>query len=252
MTWLFILLVGLGAGTLSGIIGFGGTTILMPILVLSFGPKAAVPIMAIAAILGNLSRVLVWWSTINWRAVAAYSVAAAPAAAIGARVMLAIDPVVLDVILGIFFIAMIPLRRWFISAGMRVSLAGLFVVGGVIGFLTGIVANTGPINTPFFLAHGLIKGSFISTEAMSSLAMYSSKAVAFREFGALPATIITNGLIVGSTMMLGAWIAKRFVLTMDDSQFRGLMDVILLIAGLAMLLGAFMPADMLPDSFARP
>ncbi|MBT3305126.1 MAG: sulfite exporter TauE/SafE family protein [Alphaproteobacteria bacterium] len=239
MTWLFILLVGLGAGTLSGIIGFGGSTILMPILVLSFGPKAAVPIMAIAAILGNLSRVLVWWSTINWRAVAAYSVAAAPAAALGARVMLAFDPVVLDVFLGAFFIVMIPLRRWFASHGFKVSLVGLFVAGGIIGFLTGIVANTGPINTPFFLAHGLVKGAFISTEAMSSLFMFTSKAVAFRQFGALPSDIIVNGMIVGSTLMLGAWIAKRFVLKMDDSHFRGLMDVILFIAGGAMIFAAF-------------
>jgi uncharacterized protein len=240
MTWLLIILIGLVAGTLSGIIGFGGTTILMPILVLSFGPKAAIPIMAIAAILGNLSRVMIWWSTINWRAVAAYSIAAAPGAALGARVMLAIDPVVLDMVLGAFFILMIPLRRWFTAHGMKVSLFGLFLAGGVIGFLTGIVANTGPINTPFFLAHGLVKGAFISTEAMSSLVMFTSKAIAFREFGALPSSIIVNGLIVGSTLMLGAWIAKRFVLRMDESRFRGLMDVILFIAGVAMICGSFL------------
>lgn len=240
MTWLLVLLIGLGAGTISGIIGFGGTTILMPILVLSFGPKAAIPIMAIASILGNLSRVLIWWSSINWRAVAAYTVAAAPGAALGARVMLAIDPVVLDVFLGAFFIVMIPLRRWFASHGMKVSLFGLFLAGGVIGFLTGIVANTGPINTPFFLAHGLIKGAFISTEAMSSLVMFTSKALAFRELGALPSSIIVNGLIVGSTLMLGARIAKRFVLKMDESQFRGLMDGILFIAGIAMIFDSFL------------
>ena len=86
----------------------------------------------------------------------------------------------LDIVLGFFFIAMIPARRWFASHGFKISLFGLFLVGGVIGFLTGIVANTGPINTPFFLAHGLVKGAFISTEAMSSLAMFTSKAVAFR------------------------------------------------------------------------
>jgi len=240
MTWLLIMLIGLVAGTLSGIIGFGGTTILMPILVLSFGPKAAVPIMAIASILGNLSRVLVWWSTINWRAVSAYSIAAVPAAALGARVMLAIDPSVLDIILGVFFIAMIPLRRWFTAQGFRISVAGLAVAGAIIGFLTGIVANTGPINTPFFLAHGLAKGAFISTEAMSSLAMFTSKAVAFRELGALPEATLINGLIVGSTLMAGSWIAKRFVQKMDEDQFRGLMDVLLFVAGTAMLLGAFL------------
>lgn len=239
MTWLLILSIGLGAGTLGGIIGFGGTTILMPVLVLSFGPKAAVPIMAIASILGNLSRVAVWWSAVDWRAATAYSVAAIPAAALGARVMVALDPVILDIILGTFFIAMIPMRRWFTAKGWRISVMGLFFAGAVIGFLTGIVANTGPINTPFFLAHGLAKGAFISTEAMSSLAMFTSKSVAFRELGALPDDVIVNGLIVGSSLMAGSWGAKRFLHRMSEEQFRGLMDVLLFLAGMAMLIGAF-------------
>ncbi len=234
------MLTGLGAGTLAGIIGFGGTTILMPILVLSFGPKAAVPIMAIASILGNLSRIAVWMSVINWRTVAAYCVTAIPGAALGARVMVELNPIILDAILGVFFIAMVPLRRWFAQKGWAISYLGMAVVGGVIGFLTGIVANTGPINTPFFLAHGLTKGAFIGTEALSSLAMFTSKSITFRELGALPNEIVINGLIVGSSLMAGSWIAKRFLIHMDERRFHGLMDVLLFVAGGAMLVGAYL------------
>ena len=54
-----VLAVGLAAGTISGIVGFGSSIMLMPVLVLFFGPLHAVPIMAIAAILANLSRVLI-------------------------------------------------------------------------------------------------------------------------------------------------------------------------------------------------
>ena len=240
MSWFLILVISLGAGTLSGIIGFGGTTIVMPILVLTFGPKAAIPIMAIAAVLGNLARIMVWWSAINWRAVGAYAITAVPGAALGARVMLELDPVLLDIILGGFFIALIPIRRWFTNSGMKISLIGLFSAGAVIGYLTGIVANTGPINAPFFLAHGLVKGPFIGTEAMSSFFMFSSKAASFRYFGALPDEIILSGVIVGSSLMAGVWIAKRIVQNLDENQFRGLIDAVLLIAGTAMILGAFL------------
>ncbi len=240
MSWLLILAIGLGAGAVSGLIGFGATTMVMPILVLTFGPKAAVPIMAIAAVLANLARIMAWWSAINWRAVGAYSIAAVPGAALGARVMLELDPVLLDVILGGFFIGLIPMRRWFASHGMAVSLTGLFCAGGVIGCLTGIVANTGPINAPFFLAHGLVKGAFIGTEAMASFFMFSSKGISFRYFGAMPNEIILSGLIVGSSLMAGVWIAKRFVQNLDDNQFRGLMDIVLFVAGTAMIIGPFL------------
>lgn len=238
LAWLLVLGIGLGAGTLGGIIGFGGSTILLPVLTLVFGAKAAVPIMAIAAILGNMSRVVVWWPDIRWSAALAYSGAAMPMAWLGARTMLALDPTVLELVLGAFFIAMIPLRRWLDRRQISVGLVGLVLAGAVIGYLTGIVANTGPINTPFFLAHGLVRGGFVGTEAMSSLTMYSSKVAAFRTLGALPAELILNGLIVGTSLMAGAWIAKRFMRRISADAFRGMMDGLLLVTGAAMIIGA--------------
>jgi uncharacterized membrane protein YfcA len=78
MTWAAILVVGLGAGTLSGIVGFGASTMLMPALMLAFGPQRAVPIMAVAGLLANASRVMVWWREIDWRANLFYCATAVP------------------------------------------------------------------------------------------------------------------------------------------------------------------------------
>jgi len=58
----------------------------MPALVIFFGPKQAVPIMA------NVARISVWWRDIDWRACAAYSLPAIPAAALGARTLLVLPP----------------------------------------------------------------------------------------------------------------------------------------------------------------
>ncbi|MDP4796440.1 MAG: sulfite exporter TauE/SafE family protein, partial [Rhodospirillales bacterium] len=81
--YIFVLTAGLAAGALSGIIGTGASIILLPILVFQFGPQQAVPIMAIAAVLGNVGKALAWWREINWRAFWAYSIAGIPAAALG-------------------------------------------------------------------------------------------------------------------------------------------------------------------------
>jgi uncharacterized protein len=40
---------------------------------------------------------------------------------------------------------------------------------------------------------------------------------------------------VGSSVMVGSWLAKRFVLRMDENQFRYLMDGLMLMAGITML-----------------
>ena len=235
MTYLLVLSVGLVAGIISGIVGFGSSIMLMPVLVITFGPREAVPIMAVAAIMANASRVAVWWREVDWRAVGVYALAGVPAAALGARTLLVLPPRIVEASLAVFFIAMIPIRHWLSVHNFKLKLWQLAVVGAVIGFLTGIVVSTGPVNAPFFLAYGLTKGAFLGTEAMSSLTVYVSKSLVFRSFGALPIEAITQGLIIGCSLMAGSYIAKSFVLKMDAAKFRLLMDALLLISGLTML-----------------
>ena len=90
MDFALVLLLGLAAGTLGGIVGFGTSIMLMPALVLVFGPREAVPIMGIAAIMANASRVVAWWREVDWRVTAAYSATGIPAAALGAKTLLEI------------------------------------------------------------------------------------------------------------------------------------------------------------------
>src|SRR5258705_4395094 len=71
LNFLFVLAVGLLAGTISGIVGTGSSIMLMPVLVYQYGPKQAVPIMAGAAVMANLSRILAPWRAVDWRARAA-------------------------------------------------------------------------------------------------------------------------------------------------------------------------------------
>jgi uncharacterized membrane protein YfcA len=243
LDFVFILAIGLVAGTLSGIVGFGASIMLMPVLVIAFGPLQAVPIMAIAAIMANLSRVMVWWREVDWRACASYAVTAVPFAALGAATLLALPARVIDAALGVFFIAMIGVRRWMAARDLKLDLAHLAMLGVPVGYLTGIVVSTGPITAPIFLAAGLVKGAFLSSEAAASLAVYLAKAAVFRGFGALPLAIALKGLIVGSTLMAGAFIAKRFVLRLEPHAFRLLMDGLMLLSGLALLWAAY---------FARP
>ena len=211
---------------------------LMPVLVVVFGPLQAVPIMATAAVMANLSRILVWWREVDWRACAAYSVTGVPSAALGARTLLVLPPRIVEGALGAFFILMIPARRWLASHQLRLNRWHLAAVGAVVGFLTGIVVSTGPITAPVFLAYGLVKGAFLATEAAGSLAVYLTKVAVFRNFGALPIDSLVKGLIIGSSLMAGSFLAKGFVLRLPPERFRLLMDALLLLSGVAMLWAA--------------
>jgi len=238
LEYLFVLSVGLVAGVVGGIVGFGSSIMLMPVLVIIFGPRQAVPIMAVASIMVNMSRIVVWWRDVDWRACASYAVTGVPAAVLGARTLLVLPASVVDIALGTFFIAMVPLRRWIAGHDFRLGLVHLALIGGVVGFITGIVATTGPISAPVFLSYGLVKGAFLATEAAGSLAIYISKSITFRTLGALPWDALVQGLITGSSLMAGTLLAKRVVVKLPAERFRLLMDALLLVSGATMLWAA--------------
>jgi uncharacterized protein len=229
LNYALVLVVGFVAGTVSGIVGTGATVILLPVLVIVFGPREAVPIMAIVALMSNFAKITSWWREIDWRAVGAYALGGVPAAAVGARTLLILPEHTVETALGIFFLIMVPARRWLASRNLTIGLGGLVIAGAVIGFLTGIVVSTGPLSVPTFAAYGLVKGAFIATEAAGSLALY------IRQFGALPTDIIVKGLISGSSVMAGTYTARLIVERISVTTFQYMLDIVMVISGLALL-----------------
>jgi uncharacterized membrane protein YfcA len=238
LTYTLVLAVGLIAGVVSCIVGTGATVILLPVLVLTFGPREAVPIMAIVALMSNFAKITAWWRRIDWRATAAYAAGGIPAAALGARTLLVLPERAVDVALGLFFLAMIPGRRWLGARNLTLGHGGLALAGAIIGFLTGIVVSTGPLSVPTFAAHGLVKGAFIATEAAGSLALYISKGLTFQLLGALPPDIVVKGLISGSSVMVGTYLARAIVDRLSIATFQRLLDVVMALSGLALLWAA--------------
>jgi uncharacterized protein len=133
---------------------------------------------------------------------------------------------------------MVPARHWLARHDFKLSLWHLAIGGAVVGYITGVVVSTGPLSVPLFLFYGLSKGAFLATEAASSLGLYVSKSITFQRFGALTPDVALKGLIAGSSLMSGAFIAKRYVLKFDADTFRLVMDGIMIVAGLSMFWNA--------------
>jgi len=237
--YIYVLATGVIAGIVSGVIGTGSSIMLLPILILTYGPKQAVPIMAIAAILANVSRVWAWWRELDWRAFMAYSITGVPTAALGASTLLILPSTWVNMGLGLFFLTIIPIRHFLASKSIHLALWQLSLAGGIIGFLTGIVLSTGPLSVPAFAGYGLVKGAFLATEAASSLVIYISKVATFGGLGALSVAIVIQGIIVGSSLMIGTWVSKQIVRKMNVVAFRYMLDILLLVSGISMIWASF-------------
>ena len=231
--------LGLGAGVLGGVIGFGTTIILMPALVYFYGPIQAIPVIALVATVANLSRIVLWWSVINWKVCFVYSLTAIPAVILGVNTLVTLNDRFVEITLGLFLILLIPIRRWMRQKNFYLKLWQMSLVGAGIGYLTGIVATTGAINTPFFLAFGLSKGAFLGTEAASTLSILFTKGITFHQLGFLNTTAIIQGLLIGSCVLVGSIFSKKIVLALPEKKFLLLMELVMLISGASILAMSF-------------
>ena len=78
--WLILLFVSWLASTISGIAGFGGSLIILPVFSYFIGAKAAIPILTIAWMMGNFSRAAFGFKEIQWKPVTYFCLGAVPAA----------------------------------------------------------------------------------------------------------------------------------------------------------------------------
>ncbi len=236
LDFLIIFVSGVFAGILSGIVGTGSSIILLPILVGIYGAKAAIPIMAIAGFLANIGRVCVWWGSVSWKAVWCYALPSIPMAALGAKTLIELPDTAGNTILGVFFICLIPIRYILRSRNIGNKPAHLIIGGSAIGFLTGLVASSGPLSLAVFSGFGLTKSALIATEAAASLFVFGAKVFTFKHLGVLPFDLMIGGAIVGASIILGTYGAKHILQKISSQQHDRMIDMVLAGSGISMLM----------------
>ncbi|MBI4888920.1 MAG: sulfite exporter TauE/SafE family protein [Acidobacteria bacterium] len=220
------------ASTLAGVTGFGGAAVLLPVLVLAFGVRDAVPILTVAQLIGNGSRVWLNRSEIDYRVVAWFALGGVPLALAGGLLFAQAPLTGLTRLLGVFLLLVVAWRRLRPRTTTRVPLRAFAAVGAAASFLSALLGSVGPLMAPFFLAYGLVKGAYIGTEALSTVVMHVVKLAAYRSASVLPDASILTGLAIGPLMVVGSWTGKRIVDRLPERVFVLLIEATMTAAGL--------------------
>ncbi len=234
LTLLFLLLAGWLAATVSGVAGFGGALLLLPVLTNLLGVQAAVPILTIAQLWGNGSRVWFGRKEIRWRPVVYFSATAVPLSLIGGRLLVEAPKQLITAAIGLLLIAIVILRR---SGRKRFQVGerGLLVGGGLTGFLSGLVGSAGPLGAAFFLGLNLPAGAYVASEAVTAVAMHLTKSLVYQRFALIGPTELTYGLLLGLSMVAGSWSGKRLIDYLPPAKFALLVEVLLVISAVQLI-----------------
>jgi uncharacterized membrane protein YfcA len=133
------------ASVVGGVAGYG-TGLLMPIVLVPIvGPEPVVPIMGLAALLINVSRVAAFRSAVDLRRGLIVLVAAIPTCVLGAWLYTRLTTAGALLAIGAVLVLSVPARRILQGRGFRLGEGGLAVGAAGFGTITGGAAGTGVI-----------------------------------------------------------------------------------------------------------
>jgi len=235
--WFFLLLCGWLAATVSGAAGFGGALLLLPVLTVAVGAKAAVPILTVAQLLGNLSRAGFGWREIRWRPALVFSAGAVPASVLGSRLFVGLPSGLLLRLIGVFLLAVVALRHT--SLGRRPFPEKLLAPAGVVvGFLSAFAGSAGPLGAAVFLGLHLPAGAYVASEAVTAVLMHLAKSITYGRYAALTAGDVLRGLALGGSLVLGSWTGRKLIDRMPEKGFGLLIEILLTVSAATLIWGS--------------
>jgi len=223
------------ASLLGSVAGSGGTALLLPVLVLYFGVREAIPILTIANLSSNFGRAWFNRRDISTPVVGWFSLGSIPLALTGAMLFVLTPPMVLARILGIFLLLTVAWRRLRLRPPKFNSARWFVPIGAVFGLLNGLLEGVGSLMAPFFLAYGLVRGAYIGTDALATTLMQISKLGVFGGAHLIEINVLTAGLTLVPFMIGGAFAGKKIVDRISESVFVLIIDLTMLVSGLNFL-----------------
>ena len=223
--------VALVAAMLAAVTGFGGAAVLLPVLVFVFGVREAIPILTVAQLIGNGSRVWFNRRELDWKVVGWFALGGVPTAFAGGVLFAHAPLAALTRTLGVFLILIVFWRHFRRGPVWKPPLRSFIAIGAISSFLSALLGSVGPLMAPLFLAYGLVKGAYIGTEALSTVVMHVTKLLAYRQSSVLPLHAVIAGLALGPLMILGSFLGKRIVDQLSERVFVAIIEITLLAAG---------------------
>lgn len=235
--WQLVLacLVALAASTFGGLSGFGTGLVLPVFLVPLVGVANVIPVMAVAMLLNNGSRVVAFRRDIQWTHVLRMLAIGLPACVVGAYSYTLLSPTWIAMLLGAFLLVSIPLRRLLRRAQLQLSPTVELAAGGCFGFINGGMTGTGVILISLLMSVGVAGSALVATDAVVSVIMGFAKVVLFGKLAALNGELALVGVLVGLFTAPGAFIARALLRRIPAGVHAGFMEAVVVAGALALL-----------------
>lgn len=228
-------LVAFAASILGGLSGFGTGLVLPVFLVPLVGMTNVIPVMAVAMLFNNGSRVVAFWGEIQWTHVRLMLAFGLPACVVGAYGYTLLSAGWVALLLGAFLLASIPMRRFLKHARFRFSAGAERGAGAIFGFVNGAMTGTGVILISILMSGGVQGGALVATDAVISAVLGLAKVALFGGLATLNLELAAVGLLVGLCTAPGAFVARSILKRIPQGVHAWFMELIVFAGAVTLL-----------------
>jgi uncharacterized membrane protein YfcA len=232
---LLVACVALFASVIGGLAGYGTGALMPLVLVPLIGAEPVVPIIAISAIITNISRATAYFRHIDRRRALIVIAAAALTTVLGAYGYTRLSNAGAALVIGSMLILSIPLRRLAKRRDLKISDAGLGASAVGYGVVVGGTSGAGVILLSLLMASGLEGAAVIATDAVISVVTSIIKISVFGLAGVITAQVLAFALLIGAIALPGTFLAKAFVERMPVHIHTAILDVAVIAGGVVMI-----------------
>jgi uncharacterized membrane protein YfcA len=235
---LVLAIVGLVAAAIASVTGFGIGSLLTPVLAIQTGTKLAVAAIAIPHAVGTAQRFWLLRRHVDRRVVFGFGIASALGGLAGALGHVWISSRVLAVVFGVVvaLAGVSELTGW--MRRVRWGRGSAWAAGALSGALGGLVGNQGGIRTAALLGFDVPKEAFVATATAIGLFVDGARlpvylATQWRDLANIwpLIAVATVAVVVGTAM------GTRILGRLNQSTFRRVIGVLLIVLGLYMAIG---------------
>ncbi|MGM8897336.1 MULTISPECIES: sulfite exporter TauE/SafE family protein [unclassified Psychrobacter] len=228
---------GMIAFIISTVSGGGGAMLLIPVTSSMIGTAVAPPVINLATLISNASRLYLFWNDIDWSLTKYYVPSAIVGAWLAALVFSRLDAGWIQLLVGVFLVSTIFQYKFGkVDKTFDMPKAGFIPLGFIIAFMSTLVGGLGPILNPFYMNAGLEKEKLIATKTTNSFFVGIVQIGSYAFFGVFTVKLWVYGLVLGLGAVVGNVIGKRFLTGMSISQFRIMLLMLMVISGLIMII----------------
>lgn len=226
---------GLLTAALTAIVGFGGGTILMAVLLLFMPPAAAIPFHGAIQLVSNGWRVLLFRRHIAWNLTLRFTALLPFGVAIGLWFFQGLSAEAIQISIGTVVLLSLFTRQLKRFRNQDLPLGAFWPLGFVVGILNMVVGVVAPLVGVLVVRKELDKEAMIATLAFFALAGHVCKVIAFGTVGFAFMDYAEAMLVMAPAVMVGGVLGKWLLGRVPDRVFHVAFQLLLVVLSIRLI-----------------